>query len=54
MSQLMDIARSRDLEIMESEVLAENIGMLTLAAKLGFTIKAGVDSPGIRFVSRRL
>lgn len=54
MSQLMDIARSRDLEIMESEVLAENIGMLTLAAKLGFTIKPAVDSPGIRLVSRRL
>jgi len=54
MRQLMDIARSRDLEVMESEVLAENIGMLTLAAKLGFTIKPGVDSPGIRLVSRRL
>ena len=54
MSQLMEIARSRDLEIMESEVLAENTGMLTLAAKLGFTISPGVDSPGIRHVVRRL
>ena len=54
MSQLMDIARSRDLETMESEVLAENNGMLALAASLGFTIKSGVDTPGIRLVSRRL
>jgi acetyltransferase len=54
MRQLMDIARSRDLEVMESEVLAENIGMLTLAAKLGFTINPGVDTPGIRVVSRHL
>ena len=54
MSQLMDIARSRDLETMQSEVLAENNGMLALAASLGFTIKSGVDTPGIRLVSRRL
>jgi len=54
MSQLIDIARSRDLETMESEVLAENNGMLALAASLGFTIKSGVDTPGIRLVSRRL
>ena len=54
MSQLMDIARTRDLEVMESEVLTENTGMLTLAAKLGFTIKASGDTPGVRFVSRRL
>jgi acetyltransferase len=54
MSQLIDIARSRDLETMESEVLAENAGMLALAARLGFTIKSGVDTPGIRLVSRRL
>jgi acetyltransferase len=54
MSQLMDIARSHDLETMESEVLAVNTGMLTLAARLGFTIKPGVDAADIRFVSRRL
>jgi acetyltransferase len=54
MSQLMDVARSRDLETMESEVLAENIGMLALATKLRFTINTRMDTPGIRYVSRRL
>ncbi|HJX17828.1 MAG TPA: GNAT family N-acetyltransferase [Acidiferrobacterales bacterium] len=54
MSQLMDIARSRDLEIMSSEVLSENTGMLALAERLGLTTNSGVESPGIRFVARRL
>jgi acetyltransferase len=54
MSQLMDIARARDLDVMESEVLAENTGMLALAGKLGFAIKASTETPGVRYVSRRL
>ncbi len=54
MTRLMDIARSRDLDVMESEVLAENTGMLALAAKLGFATKTLADAPNIRFVSRRL
>jgi acetyltransferase len=54
MSQLMEIARTRDLEIMESEVLAENTGMLKLAGKMGFTVQTTPDAPGICFVARRL
>ncbi|MBI3775797.1 MAG: GNAT family N-acetyltransferase, partial [Gammaproteobacteria bacterium] len=54
MSQLMAIARSRDLVIMESEVLAENSGMLALAKKLGFSSKTSADAPNIRCVARRL
>jgi acetyltransferase len=54
MTQLMAIARSRNLDVMEGEVLAANSGMLKLAAKLGFSIGAGVDVPDVRPVSRRL
>lgn len=54
MSQLMEIARSRDLEIMESEVLVVNTGMLALAGKLGFTIRSSADATNIRLVSCRL
>ncbi|HEY5603237.1 MAG TPA: bifunctional acetate--CoA ligase family protein/GNAT family N-acetyltransferase [Gammaproteobacteria bacterium] len=54
MSQLIQIARRQDLDIMESEVLASNTGMLKLAEKMGFTIKTDPAIADIRFVSRRL
>jgi acetyltransferase len=42
MLQLMEIARARGTTIMVGQVLAANTQMLTLAAKLGFTIE---DAP---------
>lgn len=55
MTQLMAIARSRDLAIMEGEVLTANSGMLKLAAKLGFSSgNSSDDIPDVRTVSRRL
>ena len=54
MNQLMSIARSRDLDFMEGEVLSNNKPMLALAEKLGFRIESDASDPNLKYVSKRL
>ena len=54
MTQLMETARSYDLERIEGDVLANNTDMLKLARKLGFAISVDLDDPGVRRIERRL
>lgn len=51
---LMEVAKMRGLESMEGEVLAENGGMLSLAQKLGFSIRPLPNNPGTLVISKRL
>jgi acetyltransferase len=54
MQQLLAAARSHGLRIMEGDVLAANNDMLTLAAKLGFSISASAEDPDVVHVVLRL
>jgi acetyltransferase len=51
---LMEVAKMRGLQSLEGEVLAENSGMLSLARKLGFSIRPLPDDPGTLFISKAL
>jgi acetyltransferase len=50
----MEIARSRGLDMIEGEVLADNHRMLEMVKKMGFHVQMAVDDPTIRNVSRSL
>ncbi|MCW8957022.1 MAG: bifunctional acetate--CoA ligase family protein/GNAT family N-acetyltransferase [Gammaproteobacteria bacterium] len=54
MSHLMEIAKARDLTIMEGEVLSNNQEMLKMADKLGFNIKQSPDDINLKLISCRL
>ena len=54
MQQLIEIARSHALQIMEGDVLANNREMLNLVAKLGFSINPGEEDTTIEHVVLRL
>jgi acetyltransferase len=54
MDVLMDVARSKGLQVMEGEVLKRNASMLKLAASLGFRVEPHPDDPGIKKVTRVL
>ena len=54
MSALIDAARQRGIKIMDGEILANNINMLTLAGNLGFSLHTHVDDSGIKVASKRL
>jgi acetyltransferase len=54
MQQLLAAARSHGLRLMEGDVLAANNDMLTLAAKLGFSISASAEDPDVVHVVLRL
>ena len=54
MAHLMEIARSRDISVMQGEVLADNQEMLSLARTLGFKFEHNPDDAHIMNVSRRL
>jgi acetyltransferase len=54
MQRLISTARSHGLQIMEGDVLATNNDMLTLAAKLGFTITPSGEDPDVEHVVLRL
>jgi acetyltransferase len=51
---LMEAARAKGFKTMEGEVLAENIPMLNLVRRLGFTLRQEPDSPTVFAVSRPL
>lgn len=51
---LMEAARAKGFKFMEGEVLAENVAMLNLVRKLGFSTRQEPESPLIYAVSRAL
>src|SRR5512143_2614176 len=54
MDVLMDVARARDLKVMEGEVLKTNRPMLKLAEGLGFRIEPHPEDDAVRRISRAL
>jgi acetyltransferase len=54
MMELMEVARGRGLRVMQGEILSENANMLSLARKLGFTIRAMDDDSGVKEAVRNL
>ena len=54
MTDLMDVARHRDLAEMEGQVLANNTKMLDLVQTLGFKVSNDPDDPSIKQVVARL
>jgi acetyltransferase len=54
MSDLMAIARDRNLQRMQGSVLSENSKMLELVASLNFQIRNDPDDPAVRQVEARL
>ena len=51
---LMEAARAKGFKLMEGEVLAENVPMLNLVRRLGFTVRQEPESPTVFAVSRTL
>ncbi len=54
MRNLMDVARDRDLEIIEGQVLSQNKKMLDLMTSLNFSISNDPDDAAIKQVEARL
>lgn len=54
MQNLMEVARDRDLERMEGQVLSNNTKMLELVSTLNFKIDNDPDDPGVKRVVARL
>ncbi|MEN8042132.1 MAG: GNAT family N-acetyltransferase, partial [Actinomycetota bacterium] len=54
MNRLMEIARSRGLDMIEGEVLADNHRMIQMVKSMGFTIQMSEEDPSIRLVSKDL
>jgi acetyltransferase len=54
MQKLMEVARDRDLETIEGQVLGNNFRMLNLMTSLNFTIRNDSDDNSIKWVGKRL
>ena len=54
MRNLMDVARDRDLELIEGQVLSKNSKMLDLMKSLNFSISNDPDDAEIKRVEARL
>ncbi|MGB5721804.1 MAG: GNAT family N-acetyltransferase, partial [Woeseiaceae bacterium] len=54
MQNLMEIARDRDLETMQGQVLTDNSKMLELVASLNFQIRNDPDDTAVKLVEARL
>jgi len=54
MTQLIEVARARQLASMSGEILAANRGMLKLAGSLGFQIGASPTDPSLRHATLNL
>jgi acetyltransferase len=50
LTRLMEVARSRGLDMMEGEVLASNRKMLDLVRSIGFQVQPSDDDPSIKYV----
>ena len=53
-TRLMEIARSRGLDLMEGEVLTANHRMLDLVRSLDFQVERSKDNPGVQYVWKDL
>ncbi len=51
---LMEVAKMAGLQSMEGEVLTDNTGMLSLARKMGFSVRPLPDDPSTLFISKSL
>ncbi len=54
MQRIIDYARSRGIREISGQVLSDNIPMLRVCAKLGFTSRRDRDDPGVVIVTLRL
>ena len=54
MTALMEDARSKGLKTIEGEVLNNNVSMLKLMRRLGFTIKSSPDDDSIKTIQKTL
>lgn len=54
MQRLIEYARTRGLDTIHGQVLAENTTMLQMCAELGFQIADDRDAPGVKVVTLRL
>jgi acetyltransferase len=54
MRRLMNIARDRDLEIMEGQILSNNHRMLKLVTTLGFEVRNSPEEQGVKIAEARL
>jgi acetyltransferase len=54
LKRLMEIARSRGLDLMEGEVLTANHRMLDLVRSMDFQIQRSPNDPGIEYVWKEL
>ena len=54
MTRLMQIARDRDLELIEGQVLGNNVKMLALMKSMNFQITNDVEDPSVKVASARL
>ncbi len=54
MTRLMEIARSRGLDMMEGEVLTSNHRMLELVRSMDFQVQHSPDNPGVQYVWTKL
>jgi len=53
-TRLMEIARSRGLDLIEGEVLTANHRMLELVRSLDFQVERSTDNPGVQYVWKDL
>ena len=54
MKRLMEIARSRGLDMMEGEVLTANHRMLELVRSMDFQVQRAAGNPGVEYVWKEL
>ncbi len=54
LKRLMEIARSRGLDLMEGEVLTANHRMLELVKSMNFQVQRSTDNPGVQYVWTKL
>ena len=50
LKRLMEIARSRGLDLMEGEVLTANHRMLDLVKSMDFQVERSTSNPGVQYV----
>ncbi len=54
LTRLMEIARSRGLDMMEGEVLTTNHRMLELVRSMDFQVQTSTENPGVQYVWTKL
>lgn len=54
MSEIMEVARSKGMNVIEGEVLKDNVDMLNLMGRLGFEVSTSADDDNIKIVRKML